>query len=91
MGFGIASYLDPLPIYIHDYLVNGEIDSHRYWMHKRGKIRKDELSKTLESIIQNHLNKRGTLNEESFMSPRKRVRSVKNHKLSHRDSNGDLK
>ena len=91
MVFDIASYLEPPPISITDCLVNGEIDIHRYWMYQRGKRRKDIQSNILNSIIRKHQNKRKRGNEEVFISPRKRVRSVKRHKLFYRDSDGHLK
>ena len=45
----------------------------------------------MESIIRNHRDKRKRGTEESFLSPKKRVRSVKKYKLVHKDSNGKLK
>ena len=77
MGFDIASYLEPPPISITDCLVNGEIDIHRYRMYKRRKLRKELQSNILNSIIRKHQNKRKRGNEEVFISPRKRVQSVK--------------
>ena len=91
MGFDIASYLEPPPISISDCLVNGEIDIHRYRMYKRRKLRKELQSNILNSIIRKHQNKRKRGNEEVFIPPRKRVRSVKRHKLFYRDSDGNLK
>ena len=91
MVFDITSYLDPPPISIHDCLVNGEIDIHRYWMYQRQKQRKDQQLKTLKSIIQKHQNENKRNNEEYFISPRKTLRSVKRHKLIYRDINGNLK
>ena len=70
--------------------MNGEVDIYRYWIHKCRKRRKMNESLILDSIIKN-TRKRNNVEMECKAIKERTPRSLKRHKLLHRDDNGDLK
>ena len=79
-----------IPLSLRNCFVNGEVDIYRYCIFKRRKRGKINNSLVLDSIVKK-TRKRTNIKMDFKAIKDCTPRSLKRHKLLHRDNNGDLK
>ena len=79
-----------IPLSLRNCFVNGEVDIYRYCIFKRRKRGKINNSLVLDSIVKK-TRKRTNIKMDFKAIKDCTPRSLKRHKLLHRDDNGDLK
>ena len=86
MGQDLSKSIVPPPLSFQDCLTNGEIDPVRYIMYRRGLDKLNDFTRNCY-----YMKRKRFSSLDKFSPSRKRIRSVKRHKLLVRDNNGDIR